>query len=312
MITTQREGWSENLFAVLAGVPLKPTDIPIGIQEGTSDTQIRVTYADPEPINNGSPITSFELQMDDGFSGDFFSLVGSATNSKLTTFTVTNNIYRGRTHTFRYRARNDVGWGPFSDQSSVLAAREPITPIRPQFLSFANDELNLLIPLPLDNGGSAIEIVELWVDFGDDFTSDFTKMTNYDGIAASYAATNAQDGLDPGKTYRFKTRASNVIGFSAFSVEAYIAFGNVPNKPAAPTRVTSTKTSITVEWLPPAVSELATSGYILNMDDGQRTDLKPIYLGQAKSDVFSFATGGLTTGLPYRFSIQAVNENGYS
>ena len=96
MRTTQREGLSDVLYAVLAGVPLKPVDEPIGIQSETSDKQIKVTYASPEPDNNGSSITSYELQMDDGFSGDFFTLVGYVTNSKLTTFTATENIFKGR------------------------------------------------------------------------------------------------------------------------------------------------------------------------------------------------------------------------
>ena len=89
MQTTQREGYSEVLYAVLAGAPSKPVDVPLGIQEDISDKQIRVTYASPEPEANGSAILSFELQMDDGFSGDFVSLVGSVTNSKVTDFTVT-------------------------------------------------------------------------------------------------------------------------------------------------------------------------------------------------------------------------------
>lgn len=143
------------------------------MQEITSDTQIRVTYVDPIPDNNGSIISSFELQMDDGFSGDFKSLVGFATNSKLTTFSVTENIYKGRQHRFRYRAKNNVGWGPFSDESAILAARVPDVPERPSFISFADNLLNLDIPLPFDNGGSSLEIIELWRDAGNDFTSDF-------------------------------------------------------------------------------------------------------------------------------------------
>ena len=95
-VTTQREGFSEVLYAVLAGVPSKPTDVPIGVVEDTTDTQVRVTYADPAPEDNGSPILSYELQMDDGFSGNFQSLLGYTVNSKLTTFTVTIDIFKGR------------------------------------------------------------------------------------------------------------------------------------------------------------------------------------------------------------------------
>ena len=247
---------------------MKPSDNPIGVAEETSDTQIKLTYASPPPENNGSAIVSYELQMDDGFTGDFFTLIGYVTNSKLTTFTITTNIFKGRQHRFKYRAKNDVGWGPFSDETAVLAAREPNTPGRVTFLSFANDELNLAIVIPADNGGSAIEFIELWSDEGDDFTSEFHQLTNYDGVGTTYAATQADDSLEPGKTYRFKTRAKNLIGYSEFSVEAYIAFGNVPNRPDAPTRIASTTTSITVQWTAPLANELSTSGYILNMDDG--------------------------------------------
>jgi hypothetical protein len=48
------------------------------------------------------------------------------------------------------------------------------------------------------------------------------------------------------------------------------------------------------------------------MDDGMRTDLLPIYIGKNRPDILLFSAGGLTTGLPYRFTAQAINENGYS
>ena len=112
----------------------------------------------------------------------------------------------------KYRAKTAVGWGEFSDETSVIAARAPYTPKRPIFLSFANGELSIAINVPLDNGGSSIEKVELWADVGDDFSSDFANLPNYDGSSHTYQATTANDGLEPGKTYRFKTRAKNLIG----------------------------------------------------------------------------------------------------
>lgn len=48
------------------------------------------------------------------------------------------------------------------------------------------------------------------------------------------------------------------------------------------------------------------------MDTGMLTDLKPVYIGTAKPDVLSFTVTNLTTGLPYRFSVQAINQNGNS
>ena len=73
---------------MLAGVPSQPSDIPVVDPTETSDTQIKVSFADPVPESNGSEIISYELQMDDGFSGNFVSIIGFQSHSKLTTVLV--------------------------------------------------------------------------------------------------------------------------------------------------------------------------------------------------------------------------------
>lgn len=138
-MTTQREALGTVLYAVLAGKPLKPTDIPVGVVDQTTDGHITVTYGNPEPDNNGSIITSLELQMDDGISGYFQSVNGFSSDSRLTVFTVDTDVLKGRQHRFKYRAKNAVGWGPFSEEAAVLAARAPDIPERPKFNSFALD-----------------------------------------------------------------------------------------------------------------------------------------------------------------------------
>jgi hypothetical protein len=60
--------------------------------------------------------------MDDGVSGNFISINGFDSNSLLTTYTVTSGIIKGRKHRFMYRAKNKLGWGPYSDPSFILAA----------------------------------------------------------------------------------------------------------------------------------------------------------------------------------------------
>jgi len=86
----------------------------------------------------------------------------------------------------------------------------------------------------------------------------------------------------------------------------------VPLTPAAPTRTNSIETAISVAWVTPSSSGLAITGYILNIDNGNNMELKPVYIGTNRPDIKSYTAGGLTTGLPYRFSVQAINENGNS
>jgi hypothetical protein len=158
---------------ILAGIPSKPTDVPVSDPTVTSDTQIKVSWANPVPADNGSPILSYELQMDDGVTGDFVSILGFDANSLLKTKTVTVSVIKGRQHRFKYRAKNLVGWGPFSADSFVFAATKPRTPPIPYFDSFIIDTLSIAIPRSEDNGGSVITSYELWVDDGNDFTSSF-------------------------------------------------------------------------------------------------------------------------------------------
>jgi hypothetical protein len=86
--TTQRDALSDVSFIVLAEPPLKPTDVPRSDASVTTDKVIKVSYAEPQPDNGGSPIISYELVIDDGMSGKFTSVNGFSQNSLLTTFTV--------------------------------------------------------------------------------------------------------------------------------------------------------------------------------------------------------------------------------
>ena len=64
--------------------------------------------------------------MDDGKGGDFVSLVGYSDDYLKLSYTVTSNITKGTLYRFIYRAKNDIGWGPFSDVSFILAAQIPL------------------------------------------------------------------------------------------------------------------------------------------------------------------------------------------
>ena len=150
VFTTQRDALSNVGYFVLAGVPSKPTDLPVNDTTVTSDNKIKVTFASPPPAANGSPILSYELQMDDGINGDFTSLVGYSSFSLLTQYTVDENIIKGRHHRFKYRAFNSVGWGDFSEEIAILAAKIPSTPARPKFVQYNPDAITINIPESLD------------------------------------------------------------------------------------------------------------------------------------------------------------------
>lgn len=59
---------------MLAARPSKPVDVVISDPKVTSDQILKVKFGNPAPVNQGSPILSYELQMDDGKSGEFSSI----------------------------------------------------------------------------------------------------------------------------------------------------------------------------------------------------------------------------------------------
>jgi len=91
----------------------------------------------------------------------------------VTEATIQTGLIKGRQHRFRYRVRNAIGWSDFSDDSFVFAASKPAKPDRAYFLSFADDVLSVVVPRTEDNGGSPVTLYELWVDDGDDYSSEF-------------------------------------------------------------------------------------------------------------------------------------------
>lgn len=63
-------------------------------------------------------------------------------------------IYAGRTYKVKYRAKNAIGYGPFSDIAFILAARKPDTPIPPT-ISIVGTNASVRFYLPY-NGGANI------------------------------------------------------------------------------------------------------------------------------------------------------------
>jgi hypothetical protein len=140
------------LIVTISDIPSQPVDGP---QPDIALIDIdRITVSFVEPADGGAPLTSFEVQIDDGSGSSFVSITGSDTNFKEMTLTVRNlegivdqwqydgetesfsyPIERGATYLFRYRAANINGWSEFSPITSVIAASKPIAPNGPVLLT---------------------------------------------------------------------------------------------------------------------------------------------------------------------------------
>ena len=184
----------------------------------------------------------------------------------------------------------------------------PVASPKSTFNSFVIDTLNLGIPSTRNNGGSPIVKYKLYRY--NSVTSDFDLTNTLSQGSLTYSATAGTDGYEIGSTYRFRVVVENGIGNSKPSDEAYIAFGDAPPQPPAidASKATTSSTWIKVKW-DAVTAPLSGSDYVLNIDDAKDWKIRKIYIGMNKPDLREYTVSGLTTGLPHRFTLQAINPN---
>ena len=78
-------------------------------------------------LTGGSLVLSLQLQWDSGSGGETWTtLIGESPYATTTTYQYSSALIdAGRIYKFRYRAKNAIGWGPYSDQGDIIAASEP-------------------------------------------------------------------------------------------------------------------------------------------------------------------------------------------
>ena len=69
--------------------------------------------------------------------------------------TVTESVSEGETYRFEYRAKNDHGWGPWSDTLHLIAATVPNT-ANPVIISNEGTDIRISWTEPAYNGGNPL------------------------------------------------------------------------------------------------------------------------------------------------------------
>ena len=91
----------------------------------TSTTTLEVTWGTVSSLNDGgSTVTSYNLYWDQGI-GSWVTLVGQSSSYLGTSYTIGVGIMQGATYTFKVRAENMWGFGPFSTTTSIVASTVP-------------------------------------------------------------------------------------------------------------------------------------------------------------------------------------------
>ena len=304
------------LSVILSAVPDTPASGPTSDASVTNESRIKVNFGPQSASENGgSPVLSYDLQVDYGHDDDFLSVIGGEgmDDSLETRYTIETNIVSGNMYRFRYRSRNANGWSAYSPISYIKAATKPTRPPAPIFLDATATSVVLRLFQTPDDGGDEVASYQLYRNEGGTST-DYILVGSYDGSALTHTVTAAEDGLVPSTVYKFRYQAVNAYGESDMSDEVNAGVSSFPAKPNAVRKVAveSSETSITLEWDASADTELPVLGYLVSMNDGSDVEYVRIYDGTNFPNVRKFLATGLQTGTTASFTVQALNYNGAS
>ena len=209
---------------------------------------------------------------------------------------------RGLVYRFRYRARNSVGWGPYSEVSSLLAAEPPAAPPVPIHVSSTGSSITLQLSESENDGGSRVSSYELWMSHDYKAASvTFSRVAGYTDMGALYTLTVATDGIVSGETYALRTVAVNSKGPSAPSRELVVSVAMPIAKPNPPTRnlAKSTRDSLTIEWQQSSPTQIEVQGYMLYMGLGLAGNFELVYNGSSNPLLRTYVATGLQVGALY-------------
>jgi hypothetical protein len=151
-------------------------------------------------------------------------------------------------------------------------------------ISADDSKITLLVALSLNDYGAPIQEYKLYVNKGVN-GSPFLEITDYDGSSPTYDLNVDQMigtfKVFKGGLYRFKTKASNSIGSSAFSNELAAALAALPETPNAPTfdLELSNRFQNVLKWVDGVSLDIEVTGYKLYSDNGLPGNMFLIYDG---------------------------------
>lgn len=276
-----------------AGAPNAPTNLA-GV---AGNAQVALTWS-ASSSNGGSAITDYIIQYSSN-SGSTWTTFAD-TVSTATSVTVTG-LANGTTYVFHVAAKNSVGTGSYSTNSSSLI---PFTlPNAPTSVSASSGARQSTVTwiAPTSNGGSAI--TGYAIRFSTNNGSTWSSPVLTGSSATSFVVT----GLSVTATaHYFQVATINVAGQSGWSANSPYVY--IQDYPAAPTNVAGVagNTQVALTWTAPTSNGgSAISNYDIQYSSNSGSTWTSF--NHTASIATSLTVTGLTNGVDYLFKVAAIN-----
>jgi titin len=258
------------------------------------------------PVAPDTPVTGYSLYVNDLGVGDWVLAYRGEGYPTRQTYSVTG-LEEGQAYRFKASAHNLVGGGANSSETIVTASDYPAGPSQPQLVSSTASEVVIAWEPPLDNGGQSVASYEVYHKLASEPEEAW-------GLAATILATApltfTHTGLSAAADVQYKVRAQSAKGPGPFSVRNTFVLASRPAVPAAPSRLASTRNSLTVGWPQGSDGGSPISGYRLYQVTVRTGAESLAYDGARIPTVTSTLVGDLEEGEYYRFRVAAINRVG--
>lgn len=259
---------------------------PRGVSAKGGAGSATVSWAAPD--DGGRPIDSYTVTATPG--GATASVDGQTTTAMI------SGLSDRTSYTFAVVATNAVGAGaPSTDTASAITFSTPAAPTRVS-ATRGNGELTVSWFAPSNDGGTPITGFKVVASPGN-------QTLDVDAGISAVVVPNLVNGTP----YTFRVIAVNELGDSAPSdPSAPIEPATPPGSPTAVTATTNLRREAVVSWTAPTqTGGIAISGYRVTSSPG---GFGTLVSGTSTSAVVT----GLSNGIEYTFTVQAVNEVGAS
>nr|XP_056712594.1 fibronectin type-III domain-containing protein 3A [Euleptes europaea] len=248
----------------------------------------------PPAVDNGSPIISYSLEMSPTETNEPQEVYCGPDEE----FTV-SNLLPGTTYSFRLRAANAAGLGPYSEKCQHSTVPGPPDQCKPPEVTFRSATCAVIFwEVPVNNGA---DITEYRLQWG---TAEGSMHICYCGPGLSYE----MKGLLPATLYYARVQAVNVAGAGPFSeVVVRLTPCSVPamvtclQEAKVEKPLYSPSTCLAISWEKPCDHGSEITGYTIDYGEKQ-----PIIVGK----VASYFIDNLQPDTTYRIRIQAWNSLG--